>query len=70
MENNSGETMAVLIKNNFNLDAIAHLIIDNAELSYNGEDLRITNENTILQFIKYLYPNNYQDKIKELKTKE
>ena len=50
-----------------NLEALVHLIIDNAELNYHGEDLRITNQETVLQFIKYLYPNTYKDKLEELK---
>lgn len=53
-----------------NLDALVHLIIDNAELNYTGENLRITNESTIIQFIKYLYPNTYKDKLEELKKED
>ena len=52
-----------------NLDALVHLIIDNAELNYRCDDLKIANETSILQFVKYLYPNTYFDKLKEL-TKE
>ena len=52
-----------------NLDALVHLIIDNAELNYLGEDLRISNTETVLQFIKYLYPSTYRDKIEELQKK-
>lgn len=52
-----------------NLDALVHLIIDNADLNYNGDDLRIANAETVLQFIKYLYPKTYKDKLEEL-TKE
>lgn len=50
-----------------NLDALAHLIIDNANLNYKEDDLRITNESTVLQFIKYLYPTLYKEKLEELK---
>lgn len=50
-----------------NLEALVHLVIDNAELNYTGEDLRITNDTTIIQFIKYLYPDTYKEKLKELK---
>lgn len=50
-----------------NLDALVHLIIDNATLNYNNEDLRITNDTSILQFVKYLYPNTYINKLQELK---
>lgn len=53
-----------------NLEALVHLIVDNAELNYNGEDLRITNQETVLQFIKYLYPNTYKDKLEELKKED
>ena len=49
-----------------NLDALVHLIIDNAELNYKNDDLRITNDSVILQFVKYLYPNTYLSKLKEL----
>jgi hypothetical protein len=51
-----------------NLNALVHLIIDNAELNYTKKDLRITNESTIVQFIKYLYPNIYKTKLEELKN--
>ena len=50
-----------------NLDALIHMIIDNAELNYTKSDLRITNESTIVQFIKYLYPKTYNDKLEQLK---
>ena len=50
-----------------NLDILIHLIIDNAELSYSGDNLRITNDDTIIQFIKYLYPDTYKNKLEELK---
>ncbi len=53
-----------------NLDALVHLIIDNAELNYSGEDLRITNTETTLQFIKYLYPNTYLTKLRELQKED
>lgn len=53
-----------------NLEALVHLIIDNAELNYSGEDLRIANPETVLQFIKYLYPNTYKDKLEELKKED
>lgn len=53
-----------------NLDALVHLIIDNAELNYSGEDLRITNSETALQFIKYLYPNTYLSKLTELQRED
>lgn len=53
-----------------NLEALVHLIIDNSELNYSGEDLRISNPETVLQFIKYLYPNTYKDKLEELKKED
>lgn len=59
---------ALLHKNN--LDALAHLIIDNSDLNYSGNNLKISNEDTILQFIKYLYPKLYNDKLQELKKED
>lgn len=53
-----------------NLDALVHLIIDNAELNYSGEDLRIANAETVLQFIKYIYPKTYKEKLEELKKED
>ncbi|MBQ1495997.1 MAG: hypothetical protein IIZ40_01415 [Bacilli bacterium] len=53
-----------------NLEALVHLIIDNAELDYSKKNLRITNDNTVMQFIKYLYPNTYKDKLEELKKED
>lgn len=50
-----------------NLDALVNLIINNAELNYTGEELRITNEKTIIDFIKFLCPNTYKNKLEELK---
>ena len=49
-----------------NLNALLHLIIDNAEISYNGKDLRIANEGTIMQFVKYLYPSTYKERLEQL----
>lgn len=53
-----------------NLDALVHLIIDNAELNYDKKELRISNDKTVLQFIKYIYPNTYKDKLEELKKED
>ena len=70
INNNNFKTVAALVKDSLGLDAVVHLIMDNAELNYNGKELKISNENTVLQFIKYLYPKLYDDKLNELKTKE
>lgn len=70
MENNNFKTVAGLVKDSLGLDAVVHLIMDNAELNYNGKELKISNETTVLQFIKYLYPALYSEKLNELKTKE
>lgn len=61
--------MELAIEKN-NLDTLAHLIIDNAGLNYREDDLRISNEETILQFIKYLYPDIYYKKLEELKKED
>lgn len=53
-----------------NLDALVHLIIDNAELNYTKSNLRIGNESTIMQFINYLYPKTYKEKLELLKMED
>ena len=50
-----------------NLNALVHLIIENSELNYTKSDLRIGNESTIMQFINYLYPKTYKEKLEQLK---
>ena len=65
-DTNTKYMMELAISTN-NLDALVHMILDNARLSYSGEDLRINNEETILQFIKYIYPKAYNTKLEELK---
>ena len=66
MENTKFLMELAIDKNN--LDALVHLIIDNADLNYSGEDLRIANAETVLQFIKYIYPKTYKEKLEEFKN--
>ena len=70
MNETSTQMMMELAVDKNNLDALVHLIIDNAELNYSGEDLRIANAETVLQFIKYLYPKTYKEKLEELKKED
>ena len=64
------KTLAELSRDKVNLDALIHLIIDNADLSYSKNDLRISNEPTIVQFIKYVNPKLYNEKLEELKKED
>ncbi|MBQ3298604.1 MAG: hypothetical protein IJA94_06670 [Bacilli bacterium] len=64
------KTLAELSRDKVNLDALIHLIIDNADLSYSKNDLRISNETTIVQFIKYVNPKLYNEKLEELKKED
>lgn len=52
------------------LDLIVYLMIDNAELNYKKDGLRITNEDVILQILKQLYPKSYDLRLNELLEKE
>lgn len=70
MKENEFEYVLKLAIDKSNLDALVHLIIDNATLNYDGEDLRITNDTSVLQFVKYLYPNTYLTKLKELQKED
>ena len=64
------EEYASKLEEKNNLEALVHLIIDNADLNYSGEDLSIANTETVLQFIKYLYPKTYKEKLEELKKED
>ena len=70
MKENEYEYVLKLAIDKSNLDALVHLIIDNAELNYKGDDLRISNDTSILQFVKYLYPNTYLTKLTELQKED
>lgn len=70
MKENEYEYVLKLAIDKSNLDALVHLIIDNAELNYKGDDLRISNDTFILQFVKYLYPNTYLNKLQKLKKED
>lgn len=70
MNNTITQMMMELAVDKNNLDALVHLIIDNADLNYSGEDLRIANTETVLQFIKYIYPKTYKEKLEELKKED
>ena len=70
MNETSTQMMMELAVDKNNLDALVHLIIDNADLNYSGEDLRIANVETVLQFIKYIYPKTYKEKLEELKKED
>ena len=68
MKDTSLKGVIELAIDKINLDTLVHLIIDNAELNYSKDELRITNETTLLQFIKYIYPNTYKNKLEVLKA--
>ena len=70
MKENEYEYVLKLAIDKSNLDALVHLIIDNAELNYKGDDLIISNDTSILQFVKYLYPNTYLTKLQKLKKED
>ena len=51
------------------LELLIDLIINNAELSYNGE-LRVGNDDTIMQVLKILAKDKYENRLEDLKNKE
>lgn len=70
MKENEFEYVLKLAIDKSNLDALVHLIIDNSELNYKKDELRITNDISVLQFVKYLYPNTYLTKLRELQKED
>lgn len=49
-------------------DTLIELIFNNARLAYNGEGLRLENEDSIFEYLKVIAPNHYFGKIKSLKA--
>ena len=53
------------------LDLLVDLIIENSRLSYDNEKLTIYDDNTVMQVIKIIAKEKYQDRFNKLKeTKE
>ena len=44
------------------------LIFNNARLAYNGEGLRLENEESIFAYLKVIDPDSYYSKLKSLKA--
>lgn len=44
------------------LDRLIETIIENTKLDYNDRDLTIDNETAILQLVKFLAPDSYEDR--------
>ena len=50
-----------------NLNALIGIILNNTKLDYSETDLSLVNDNSILQFINFLEPDSYKDRLEELK---
>lgn len=55
------------MENNY-LDLLIDLIIDNAELSYHKDSLRIDNDDTIMQVLKIIAKQKYENRLEDLKN--
>lgn len=69
MENNYLELLKILMDNNY-LDLLIDLIINNSRLDYNGENLRIYEEKPVIEVIKIIAKEKYENKVKELKEEK
>lgn len=52
------------------LDLLIDLIINNSRLDYNGKNLRIDEEKPVIEVIKIIAKEKYENKLKELKENE
>lgn len=43
-------------------------ILDNTRLDYDGKELRIDNETTLIYLLKLEYPDEYRERLEELKA--
>lgn len=59
-----------LIISSDRLDTLVTIILNNAELNYQGNGLRISSDTPILEFLRSVYPTQYANKITTLKTEQ
>lgn len=52
------------------LDLLINIIIDNANLSYTDDKLRIDNDDTIMQVIRVIAKDKYENRLEDLKNKK
>lgn len=53
------------------LDLIIDLILNNAQLSYSDKNkLRLDNDDTIMQVLKVIAKDKYENRLEDLKNKE
>lgn len=67
--NNNEMKATIKFENNY-LDLLIDLIINNSKLNYDKNDLRIYNEETIMQIIKIIAKDKYENRLEDLKNKE
>ena len=52
------------------LDLLINIIIDNASLSYTDDKLRTDNDDTIMQVIRVIAKDKYENRLEDLKNKK
>lgn len=52
------------------LDLLIELIIGNASLNYSKDDLRINNDDTIMQVLKVIAKEKYENRLEDLINKD
>lgn len=52
------------------LDLLIELIIGNASLNYSKDDLRINNDDTIMQVLKIIAKEKYENRLEDLINKD
>lgn len=51
------------------LEVMADMILNNVGLNYSGDGLRLESETAMFDYLRAVYPERYERKIKELQTK-
>ena len=49
------------------LERIIAVILDNCKLDYKEEDLDLNNDIPVLQYVKFIDPDSYEERLEELK---
>lgn len=69
-EKDVNEMKATIKFENSYLDLLIDLIINNAELSYTKDSLRVGNDDTIMQVLKIIAEQKYENKLEDLINKD
>lgn len=59
-------TQAELRRTRYDIRKLISIILNNTKLDYSETDLSLVNDNSILDFVRFIDPETYRDRLEEL----